>query len=154
MFTIPASVTGAAVTGLTSPTYTVSAATGPETNSKRGVVSALGGTQTGVRTHAVSDQFDMTVWAPKVPKALPSANSNTGVRPPIPNNVHSIVVRKGLIPASGETAVVSPMTLSWPVPAGAESYDKANCAAQLSMMAGILWAKASELLDDAVTGSV
>jgi len=151
--TIPGSITGSAITGLTSPTYTVASATGPDVNSKRGIISALGGTQTDVRVHTVSDPFDVTVWAPKVPKALPAIAAN-GVRPTPPMNSHSVVVRKGLIPSADLSAISSPMMLKWDTPAGAESYDTNNLAAQFSAMAGFCAAMVSSLLDNTKTGSV
>ena len=54
-------ITGAAVTGLTSPTYTVAVDTPPNTWSKQWAVTALGGTQTGVDTSSsASRPFTLT----------------------------------------------------------------------------------------------
>jgi len=63
-------VTGAAQTGLTSPTYTLVADIAPDVNGRQWAVSALGGTQTGVRTHSASDPFTITVMRPKVFQSL------------------------------------------------------------------------------------
>jgi hypothetical protein len=152
--TIPATVTGVNIAALASMVLTVVASTPPETNAKRSIVTALtSGTAVGVRFHTVSDPFDVTVWAPKSPKSLPSPNQN-GVYPPIPMNKYSIVVRKGLRSASGLASITSQLTIGFEVPAGAESYDSANVAAMLSAAAGWLNVLADDCYDNALTGSV
>jgi hypothetical protein len=152
--TIASTVTGVNIASLSSMVLTVAAAAAPDTNAKRAIVTALtSGTAANVRFHSVSDPFDITVWAPKVPRSLPAANQN-GVRPSIPMNKYAIVIRKGLRPASDVASITSPLTISFEVPAGAESYDSANLAAQLSASAGWLSALADDLYDNALTGSV
>jgi hypothetical protein len=152
--TIPATVTGVNIALLSSMVLTVAASSAPETNAKRSIVTGLtSGTAANVRFHTVSDPFDITVWAPKQPKALPAPNQN-GVYPPIPMNKHAIVIRKGLRPASGVASVTSTLSIGFEVPAGAESYDSANLAAQLSAAAGWLNVLADDLYDNSLTGSV
>jgi hypothetical protein len=152
--TIPSTVTGVNIASLSSMVLTVAASTAPETHAKRSIVTGLtSGTAANVRFHTVSDPFDITVWGPKSPKALPSPNQN-GVYPSIPMNKHAMVIRKGLRPASGVASITSVLNISFEVPAGAESYDSANLAAQLSAAAGWLSALADDLYDNALTGSV
>lgn len=50
-------VTGGTQTGLTSPTYTLTADIAPSALGKQHAVTALGGTQTGVRTSSAADPF-------------------------------------------------------------------------------------------------
>lgn len=151
--TIPSTVTGVNIASLASMVLNVSAAAAPDVNAKRGIVVSLAsGTAANVRFHAVSDPFDITVWAPKQPRTLPAQNQN-GVRPPIPINTYSMVVRKGLRPASDVASIASSLVVKFDVPAGAEVYDSANLAAQLSAAAGWLSALADDLYDNALTGS-
>jgi hypothetical protein len=154
MFAIPSTITGVNIAALSSAVFTVVAAQAPESNAVRGLLTALtSGTAANVRYHAVSDPFDFTVWAPKAPRSLPAQNPVTGIRPAIPSNNHSIVLRKGLKPASDVAAIPSMFKFSMDIPAGAESYDPVQIAAALSSMAGLLNAKAASLYDNALTGS-
>ena len=89
-------ITGAAQTGLTSPTYTHVADVAPTINGKQYAVIALGGTQTNVRTHAISDPFTLTYDRPAQPKALQNPNPVTGRYGSIPKNRHVFRVRKGV----------------------------------------------------------
>jgi hypothetical protein len=152
--TIPSTITGVNIASLSSMVLNVATAAAPETNAKRGIVTSLAsGTAANVRFHSVSDPFDLTVWAPKQPRALPNANPN-GVRPAIPMNSYAIVMRKGLRAASDVASIASPLEVKFSVPAGAESYDAANLAALLSAAAGLLNVLADDLYDNALTGSV
>jgi hypothetical protein len=58
-------VTGAAQTGLTSPTYTLSTDVAPSINGKQHAITALGGTQTGVNSHSVAAPFTCTFVRPQ-----------------------------------------------------------------------------------------
>jgi len=152
--TIPSTITGVNIAALSSAVFTVASAAAPDTNAKRGILTALtSGTAANVRYHSVSDPFDFTVWAPKQPRMLPAANIN-GVRPDIPVNTYAIVMRKGLRSASDVASVASNLQIKFDVPAGAESYDSANLAAMLSAAAGLLNVLADDLYDNASTGSV
>jgi len=89
-------VTGGAQTGLTSPTYTITLDSAPDVNGTQHAVTAFGGTQTGVRTHSISDPFTITATRPKNPRVLPSPNAVTGKYSAIPRNTYSFIVRKGV----------------------------------------------------------
>ena len=67
-------VTGAAQTGLTTPTYTFVADVAPDANGKQVAVTALGGTQVGVTPHSVASPFTGTFVRPKSFKALGQPN--------------------------------------------------------------------------------
>jgi hypothetical protein len=55
-------VTGAAQSGLTAPTYTLTADVAPAQNAKQYAVTALGGTQTGVISHSVAAPFTLAMF--------------------------------------------------------------------------------------------
>jgi hypothetical protein len=144
------SITGAAQTGFTDPTYTVVDDTPPAINAKQKTVTALGGTQTGVSASSVSRPFTMTFYKPNA-KALPPANALTGLRATPPNNQWRIVFRKG-----GEAAAGVPVTaiarITIDVPAGMETYNPAEVRGLLSFMIGALLEEAPDLGDSLVTG--
>lgn len=145
-------VTGAAQTGLTSPTYTLAADIAPAANGKQYAVTALGGTQTGVTIHSVSVPFTLTWWRQLILKTLPSANPITGVIKNIPMNTTKFVVRKGLIPAVNQNPVIGTVTCIVNVPAGAETYDSANMRALLSLAIGALSQNSAGIGDTVQSG--
>lgn len=149
---ITSPVTGVALTGLTSPTHTLTADTPPDTNAKQYVVTTLGGTQTNVRTHSVSDPFSITVFKPKAPKALPNANPVTGLYGSIPKNTYTVVVRKGVFIDSNQTLDRLVIRLSMDVPAGSDASDAVNIRSALSLLFGVLYAEPNDFGDLAVLG--
>jgi len=153
MFAPSSPVTGAPITGFTSPTYTLVADTPPDVNGKAYAVSALGGTQTGVVISSTSYPFTVLFQRPKVIRALPPVGVN-GVLPSVPRNVFTLSVRKGVIPLAGQAPVPMALKLEIPVPAGADLADKANLLAALSCLAGILWEQSNEIGDSIIAGSL
>lgn len=152
--TMPTSLSLANIGALSSAVLTVTASAPPVNNSKRSLITALAsGTATGFRAHTVSDPFDLTVYSPSRPQALPSPNVN-GVRPNIPVNTHTVNMRKGLRPASDVASIPSQISTKLDVPAGAESYDVANLSLMIAAHAKALEALADDLYDNAQTGSV
>jgi hypothetical protein len=145
-------VTGAAQTGFTSPTYTLTQDVAPDVNGKQHAVTALGGTQTGVRTHTVSDPFTVTFARPKSPKALQSANPTTGRYGRVPKNTYAFIVRKGANFAANQAPETAILRCYIDVPAGSDSYDAANLRAMMSLAAGILSQQASGAGDTIVSG--
>lgn len=136
--TITSPITGSAQTGLTSPTYTVVDDVAPDINGKQVVVTALGGTQTGVRVHAVSDPFTLTFFRPKSPKGLPGANPVTGRYGQIPKNTYSLIVRKGVNFAASQPPELAVFRMTADIPAGSDAYDSVNIRAALSAFIGLL----------------
>jgi hypothetical protein len=139
-------VTGSAQTGLTSPTYTPTADTAPDSNGKQYAITALGGTQTGVNVHSVSNPFSMTFWRPKILRAIARLNSN-GVLVGNPKNVYSVLTRKGVTPLAGQAPEVMVIETRISVPAGSESYDIINVRAALSAHIGALSQQSSGIGD-------
>lgn len=153
MFSPASPVTGAPITGFTSPTYTLVADTAPDVNGKAYAVSALGGTQTGVTVSSSSSPFTILFTRPKVLRALPPLGANGGLAS-VPRNTFTLSVRKGVIPLAGQPAVPVVMKLEIPVPAGADLADKANLLAALSLLAGVLWEQSNEIADSVIAGSL
>jgi hypothetical protein len=153
MFSPNSPVTGGPITGFTSPTYTLVADTPPDVNGKAFAVSALGGTQTGVVISSTSIPFTVLFTRPKVNRTLPPLSAS-GVLGSVPRNVFTLSVRKGVVPLSGQPATPVVLKLEIPVPAGADTADKANLLAALSLMAGILWEQSNEIGDSVIAGSL
>lgn len=133
------------MTGLTSPTYTLTPDQPPDTNAKQFFVSALGGTQTGVTTHSTSSPFLVTQMKPKVPRVLGTPNPSTGVIPNIPYNKWKTKFTKGVIPALNQAALPAMVEVIISIPAGAELFDAPNVRALISFANGIGWDCALEL---------
>lgn len=145
-------VTGGAQTGLTSPTYTHVADVALDTNGKQYAVTALGGTQTGVRVHSASDPFTFLFVRPKVFKALGKPHPVTGLLQSVPKNTFLIKIAKGAIPLAGQPASVMTIRCLIEVPAGADTADPANLRAALSLLVGAISQISSGLGDTVVTG--
>lgn len=145
-------LTGAAVTGLTSPTYTHVADTAPNINGKQFAVTALGGTQTNVETHSVSKPFTISFFRPPVLRTLPQANPVTGVLKNVPMNTYKLITRKGVLPAANQNAIVARITTTIEVPAGSDTYEPEDLRAMVSAHFGAGWAQASGIADTLVSG--
>lgn len=145
-------ITGAAVTGLTSPTYTVVNDTAPNINGKQYAVSALGGTQAGVDVNSVSKPFTITFFRPAQLKVLPQASPVTGIIKEVPVNTYKLITRKGAVPSVNQMTQVARVTTIIDVPAGTDTYEPEELRAMLSAHIGTLWAQASGIADTVVTG--
>jgi len=140
-------VTGGAMSQFTSPTYTLSVDTAPAVNGKQHAVTSVGGTQTGVRVHAVSDPFTVAMFRPLNPAALPSPNAVTGKYATIPKNTYGQVTRKGVNYAANNAPAVLIGRWNTDVPAGADAYDAPNVRAYTSLFTGINWQQSQGLGD-------
>lgn len=145
-------VTGAAVTGLTTPTYTIATDVAPNINGKQYAVTALGGTQTGVDVNSVSKPFTMTFFRPVQLKVLPSVNPLTGIIKAVPVNSYKFLTRKGAVPYVNQQAQVARITTIIDVPAGTDTYEPEEIKAMLSAHIGTLWAQSSGIADTVLTG--
>jgi len=145
-------VTGAAQTGFTSPTYTITADIAPAPYGKQYAVTALGGTQVNVETHSVSKPFTITMFKPQILKVLPSANPVTGVVKDIPNNTYKLITRKGVVPYVNGQARVAMITTTIEIPAGADTYEPEDIRAMLSAHIGTLSQTSSGIGDTLVSG--
>jgi hypothetical protein len=146
-------ITGSAQTGFTAPTYTIVADSPPANNGKQWVVSALGGTQTGVSVNSVSKPFTISFFKPASLRALPPANPLTGVIKSIPMNKYKLIVRKGAAPAANQNPITNSATVEFNVGAGVDSYAAAEIRAMCSVLIGALTqisAGAGDTLSDGV----
>jgi len=149
---IPGSITGGAQTGFTTPGYTTTADKAPDVNMNQSAVTALTGTQTGVRSHAVSDPFTITVIKPKNVRILPSPNPVTGKYGPVPSNRYQVLIRKGANFAANNAPAVCMIRLLMDVPAGADAYDAANIRGAVSCLVGFLNGVSAGCGDTLTTG--
>lgn len=147
-------VTGAAVTGLTTPTYTIVADVAPSINGKQYAVSALGGTQTGVDVNTVSKPFTLTFFRPAVLKVLPQANPVTGIVKNVPLNTYKLITRKGVAPAVNQSIMVARITTTIEIPAGSDTYEPEDIRALISAHFGTGWAQASGIADTVISGVI
>lgn len=152
MFSPSSPVTGATQTGLTSPTYTLTTDVAPSALGKQYAVTALGGTQTNVRTSSAADPFTHTGFRPQVLKTVGVANPVTGVVGKQPMNVWKFITRKGVLPLAGQSPQQMLITTIVEVPAGADTADSVNVRAALSLHFGVANQQSSGIGDSAVTG--
>lgn len=148
---IPGSITGAAQTGFTSPTYTTTADAAVDSNGKQVAVTALGGTQAGVTTHSNSAPFTVSVYRPKQYAMLGKPNPVTGIVSNVPKNTYKVIGRKGVIPYTNGMEVAT-CTVELKIPAGADVADAANVRALLSATIGALNGISAGLGDTVING--
>jgi len=147
-------VTGATVSGLTSPTYTLTTDVAPNINGKQYAVTALGGTQTSVDVNTVSKPFSISFFRPPVLKVLPQANPVTGIIKNVPINSYKLITRKGAAPAANQVNMVARITTTIDVPAGVDTYEPEELRAMISAHFGVGWAQASGIADTVVSGII
>lgn len=145
-------VTGAAITGFTTPTYTLTADTPPANNGKQWAITAIGGTQAGVDTHSVSKPFTISAFRPVTLKTLPGVNAGTGLLRNVPVNSYKFIIRKGALPAANQVALVDRMTLTIDVAAGTDTQEPEDIKAMISLGLGALFAQADGIATTVVTG--
>lgn len=147
-------VTGAAVTGLTTPTYTLTTDVAPSINGKQYAVTALGGTQTNVDTNTVSKPFSISFFRPANLRVLPAANPVTGVIKNVPMNTYKLITRKGVQPAASQNNMVARITTIIEIPAGSDTYEPEDLRAMISAHFGVGWAQASGISDTVLSGII
>lgn len=147
-------LTGGSQPDLTTPTYTLTSDYGPNSHSKQWIVTALGGTQTGVDTHSVSKPFTLTVERPANFRQIGGVNPVTGVVSNVPNNVYVVRTRKGAVPLSGQNPRNMIIETRIVVPAGCDSADLINLEAGLSAHIGLMSDISSDLGGTVENGSI
>lgn len=147
-------VTGAAVTGFTSPTYTLTTDVAPNINGKQYAISALGGTQASVDVNTVSKPFSISFFRPSVLRSLPQANPVTGIIKNVPVNTYKLITRKGAVPSANQTSITARITTTIEVPAGTDTYEPEDIKAMLSAHFGVGWAQASGIADTVLSGVI
>jgi hypothetical protein len=146
-------VVGATVTGLTNPTYTLTADLAPSATGKQYAVTALGGTQTSVRTHTISSPFTVTWFRDPQFKQLPPLNQN-GELARVPMNKHRFIMRVGLQPLAGQAYRTGIIRCEMDIPAGSELADPAQLKAAFSCLGGILSVNADAHYSSVSTGVI
>lgn len=154
MFSPSSPVTGAAQTGLTSPTYTLTADVAPSIDGKQFAITALGGTQVGVTAHSIAVPFTATFTRVKNVRTVPRPNPTTGAIGNSPVNVSTFIARKGMIPLSGQAAQVGYVKVQIGIPAGADSTDPNSVAALLSLAIGLLSQQSAGIGDSVKTNII
>jgi len=154
MITMPASVTGAAQTGFTTPGYTLTVDTPPDVNAKQSAVTALTGTQAGVDAHSVSRPFTLTAFRPKNMAVLGKPNPTTGLIASVPMNTYKVVTRKGVTPLAGQPSKNMIIRSEFEVPAGADTADAASIRAAFSAHIGFLQQLSAGIGDTAINGVI
>jgi len=134
-------VTGAAMTGFTSPTYTLTADTAADDNARQSAVTVIGGTQTGVGAHSVSLPFTVTETRPRTLRTLGRPNLN-GLIQNVGRNTYKRIIRKGAYPLSGQPAQTLISRTEYEISAGVELNDQPNLKAMLCFEAGYVSANA------------
>lgn len=152
MITLPATITGAAQTGFTAPTYTTSADGAVPTNTKQVAVTSLGGTQVGVDAHSVSRPFIINASRPAQFAALGKPNPTTGLIADVPMNTYRVKGVKGLTPLAGQPSRLGTFTCELKLPAGSDIADSANVRALVSAVIGALNAISAGLGDTVING--
>ena len=142
---------GSAMSGFTSPTYTLTDDVAPSPNGVQHAVTAIGGTQADVTSHSVSNPFTLTFFRPKTLKVLGAPNSN-GIYVNVPRNAYRAITRKGVVPAADQPAQVMLIRSDIQVPAGAETYDAADVKAAICAHIGYLTDLASGIGDTVQDG--
>jgi hypothetical protein len=153
-FTVTSPITGAAQTGFTAPTYTLTGDLAPDNNGKQNAVTALGGTQALVTTHSVASPFTLTFVRPRVFRQLGKPNPTTGLIKDVPRNSFKLITRKGVLPLAGQPFQNLQVTTIIDVPAGSDTADPANIRAALSAHIGALTQQSAGAGDTAVTGII
>lgn len=138
-------VTGAAVTGLTSPTFTLAVDTSVSMYGKKAVVDAIGGTQPGVLKHSLDSQFYIDVKRPSDYKKLGTINPVTGQLRDVPKNTFTVNLGKGTVPAMNQPAENFPIKIEFRIPAGSTTYSENDSKAALSLLIGWLLANKDTL---------
>lgn len=152
-FSLTSPVTGGAQTGLTSPTYTIAADTPPDAaTSKQYVVTALGGTQTGVTVSSVSSPFTTAFFRPRNFQYLGKPNPVTGIIAKVPMNVWKHITRHGVLPLAGQSNKTMVITTIIEVPAGSDIADNLNVRAALSLHYGVGTQATSGIGDTVISG--
>lgn len=145
-------VTGATITGFTSPTYTVAVDTPPNAWSKQWAVTAIGGTQASVDSGtSASRPWTIMAYRPQNIRALNAVDSNNVLRV-VPFNTYGILLRKGMTPLSGQAAKTALFRAEFALPAGADTADAPNVKAAVSSFIGTLSQQSAGIADTLQTG--
>lgn len=153
-FSLSGAVTGATVSGLTSPTHTWTQDSVTPPNMKQYVCTTLGGTQTDASTHSVASPFLVSLTKPSVFKPLSMVNPVTGRLTSVPRNVWKMILLKGATPLAGQATVPIMIRTEFVIPSGVDSADPNEIRSLLSAYGGVLWNQAGGLADSFILGII
>jgi hypothetical protein len=147
-------ITGAPVTGLTSPTYSVASDLAPDpSSSEHYVITAIGGTQSGVVKHLASLPFTMTFWRPKILRFAKYVTALGGISFPTSEfNTYKVMTRKGLQSAAAQPIGIMLISTEFKIPVGAD-LDNLSVRAAISAHIGGL-SQQSAGIGDLVTDNL
>lgn len=148
----PATITGSAQTGFTSPTYGLVADSAPDQYGLQRAVSVVGGTQAGVDAHSTSRPFTLTWVRPRKMKVLAYNPTTQLVIRDGGNNVWHLLVRKGMTVAPNQPPRIGWCKFECGVPAGADINDPACVRAMVSACIGEVTAWSAEIGNTGVSG--
>lgn len=146
-------IAGAAISGLTSPTYTIAADQAPTPSSKQYAVTALGGTQSGVSAHTISAPFTLTMFRPATFKSLGTTDPSGRVRV-FPKNTFEVLTRKGVHVLANQPVQLMTIRTNLGIPAGADTFDVNSIKAAISAHIGLLTQISQGLSDTVLTGTL
>lgn len=153
-FNLTSPVTGAAISGLTTPSFTLVDDTPPANLlAKQKAVIGIGGTQPGVTAHSITAPFTLTMVRPSTYKVL-GQPSVAGVIRAFPKNTTTLLTRKGVHVLANQPTQVMLIRTELSVPAGADSYDAVSVKSALSAHIGMLWQIAQGIADTTLTGTL
>lgn len=147
------SISGATITGFTSPTFTQVDDIPPAVNARQKTITALGGIQGSATANSASKPFTATFYKPQALRVLPAANPTTGLRGAVPNNQYRLVIRKGGYAAS-DVPVTAVCRISFDIPAGMDSYNADEIRSMVSYICGLLQEEANDLAETLYSGVV
>lgn len=152
--TVTSPITGVALTGLTTPTFTLASDSPPDLNSYRYVITALGGTQTGATAQTGADNpFDLTLQRAPTLRQGPSVDSLNRIIGQPGRNITRISGRKGMrVNSASSQRFPAYIRVEISIPAGAESVDPAEIKSFLSMEFGAMYNNAQGICDTVITG--
>jgi hypothetical protein len=140
-------------TGLTNPTYTIAADQALVANGKSYIVTALGGTQTGVEVSSVSNPFCYLFTRPSVLRTLPALQAN-GQLANVPKNVWVASLKKGVDVLAGQPKQVMTCRCDFGVPAGADIADPESIRAAVNAFTAALMESGNDIADSIIQGSL
>lgn len=146
-------ITGATVSGFTTPGYTVSVDQPPSgITGKQWQVSALTGTQTGVTAHSASSPFTHLFARNPITKTLGALVN--GSLASFPRNNYTMLTRKGVTVLAGQPIQTAIARTVFEIPAGSDVADAANVKGLFSSHIGGLSQQSSNFADSALTASI
>lgn len=152
---ISSPVTGSAQPDLTNPTYTLSADTPPNLNSRQWYVSAVGGTQPDVTVHSASAPFTVTLIRPSSLKtASASVLAALGLVSNVPKNKYSLLIRKAADINVGGGMGVATARLDLEIPVESPDSNQNQLEAMFSILGGCYSQILPDLISMAKSGSI